>query len=249
MNALASFFLAVFLLGATDLCSQDLPSQDLSSRGRDVRAKADKQEPKGKMSAAQFRAFERRIELARKSGRMSDEDAKKRLDAARARLPKSELAKIDKDGLAEKQAAVLDALAAQLQQAVDVGLLKKDEVAGLLQKAKQRLGSRPEPKQGDGAKADALDAWAENVMEETKRALLAGKITSQEAASRVRAVQERLAKRDKAAGKKKQKPAPASITQADYDRIAKRIQQMVTNGQLSAVEAERKLVELRERIR
>lgn len=246
MKALVVLFPVALLLGASHLPSQ---SRD---GGAVVRDEARKQDPKAKMSVAQFRELERRIESARKSGRLSEEDAKKRLDAARARVPKDELAKAGKHGLADKQAAVLDALVKQLQEAVEVGLLKKDEVAGLLQKAKQRLGSTP--KQGKTAKAgaakpDALDAWAENVLEETKRDLLAGKITSQEAASRVRAVQERLAKRDQAAGKAKAKPAPAPISQADYDRIAKRIQEMVTNGQLSAVEAERKLVGLRARIR
>ena len=144
------------------------------------------------ITVEEYRAIETKLKAAIDSGRISAEDAQKRLAGARKHITAKgkkpgDSKKRGEGANTDKQVAVMKRLGKQLQAAVKVGLVTKDEMKKMLLKARERAakahgqdGRQPDRASGDGASGE----------KRIRAAIKSGRVSKQDGERRLKAMRE-----------------------------------------------------------
>ncbi len=203
-------------------------------RGERNRPDVRRQESTRSITVEEYRGIERQIRAAIESGRISAQDAEKRLLAARRMIKAEEGKRPDKGkkdkksgkkqtAVLKKQTAVLKMLAKQIKSAVDVGLMDEAEAKKILLRARKRIDK-------DGKKS-------------RKPSRKSSRKSSPKSSRKSSPKPSRKSSR-KSSPKSSPKPSRKS-SQNDHARAEEKIKKMVRDGKVTRKDAARRLEEMR----
>ena len=189
-----------------------------------------------------FKAYATEISKAVEAGDLSEEEAEKKLLAMRKRLaqqPAAKSAEPDMDARVARYKAYVE----KIKKAVDARDLSEEEAEKKRIEMRQRMFGQPVKKPAEGDKEARIRRFRAYA-EEIQKAVDAGDLSEEEAEKRLLAMRKRLA----------QQPAEQS-TERDMDARVERykahvekIKKAVDAGDLSEEEAEKKRIEMRQRM-
>ncbi len=204
-----------------------------------------------------YMAFANEIEAAVKSGKLSKQDAEKKLIAVRKEMfgqpgeKKSHGEKhTDRELEARKRRYVANAK--EIEAAVRAGKLSKEDAAKKLIAMRREISGQPGEKKSHGEKdADReLDARRRRYManaNEIEAAVRAGKLSKEDAAKRLLAVRKELFGQpgEKKSHGEKHTDREFEARKRRYMEFANEIEAAVKSGKLSKEDAEKKLIAIR----
>lgn len=196
----------------------------------------------------EYARVEEELKAMVEAGKISAEDARRRLIGFRERLGRGERERPsgDSDGGAELRRAY-EGFERRIKAAVEKGDMTREEAARQLEGFKRRLGGRDNAgaERGEGERRNPKAEYA-RVEKELKAMVEAGKISEEDARRRLSGFRERLGR---GAG---DKPAadgdPDAKRKLAYDGFERRIKAAVANGDMTREEAAEKLKAFKERL-
>lgn len=204
-------------------------------KSRSMKAEASEQ---ARAQEEEYRRAEARIKAAVESGKISEEDGKRRLMEMRRRADQAKASRGDGRERMELQMQ-------RIKRAHEEGVLTREEAARKIEELKKRFEDQQVREDRERAKRDSS---MEEQVAKIKQAHEDGILTREEAARKIEELQKRV-QREHDRKDHDRKDEAKGITVEEYRAYAERIKAAVDAGELSAEDAERKLIELRKQIR
>jgi len=228
---------------AGDLSEEEAEKKLLAMRKRLAQQPAKKPAEGDKEARIRrFRAYAEEIQKAVDAGDLSEEEAEKKLLAMRKRLaqqPAKKPAEPDMDARVERYKAYVE----RIKKAVEAGELSEEEAEKKLIEMRQRMFGQPAKKPAEPdmeARIRRFRAYAEEI----QKAVDAGDLSEEEAKEKLIEMRQRMF------GQPAEKPTARDMEARveRYKAYVERIKKAVEAGELSEEEAEKKLIETRQRM-